>query len=222
MYIKSPAAHGSGAAFSLLLQHTIVSTLNSKYRFFRSYPFLTFRDLVLWNARGQFTPWPKTLLSSKVDNARILTYGYDAYTVRKSVAGGNRLIDHAANLLNDLTTDRASYNASNRHLIFVAHSLGGILYKEAILISRDCPETHVNGISNHTEGIIFMGAPHRGAWVAGWKNFPVSVLGLAKSINKSLLTILETEDQILESIQTRFLSMIRKLKIKKKKKRRRV
>lgn len=59
-----------------------------------------------WTAHGQSTPWPKTLLPPEFSRARILTYGYDAYIVRKSVAGSNCLIDHATNFLNDLTTDR--------------------------------------------------------------------------------------------------------------------
>jgi len=54
-----------------------------------------------WIAYGSSAPWPKTLLPPKLSKARILTYGYDAYIVRKSVASSNRLIDHATNLLND-------------------------------------------------------------------------------------------------------------------------
>lgn len=39
-----------------------------------------------WIAHGQSTPWPKTLLPLEFDRARILTYGYDAYIVRKFAA----------------------------------------------------------------------------------------------------------------------------------------
>jgi len=76
-----------------------------------------------WTVNGQSTPWPKTLLPHKLKKARIVTYGYDAYIVRKSVASSNRLSDHAMNLLNDLTTDRACCNASTRPLIFVTHEM---------------------------------------------------------------------------------------------------
>ncbi|KAL8310357.1 hypothetical protein RB597_010277 [Gaeumannomyces tritici] len=162
-----------------------------------------------WTADGQSEPWPKTLLPPKLNSARILTYGYDAYTVRKSVASSNRLIDHATNLLHDLTTDRASCNASSRPLIFVAHSLGGLVCKEAILLSRNNPEPHLRCIFDRTEGIIFMGTPHEGSWMAAWAKIPASALGLVVSANMSLLKILDTDDQFLESVQVRFLAMIR-------------
>ena len=165
-----------------------------------------------WTAHGQSTSWPKTLLPPKLSKARILTYGYDAYIVRKSVASSNRLIDHATNLLNDLTTDRACCNASSRPLIFVTHSLGGLVCKEAILLSRNNPEAHLRGIFDRIKGIIFMGTPHKGSWMADWANIPASALGLMKSTNKSLLKILETDDQFLESIQVRFWAMIRELR----------
>ncbi|KAF8849319.1 hypothetical protein BDZ45DRAFT_554777, partial [Acephala macrosclerotiorum] len=165
-----------------------------------------------WTAHGQSTPWPKTLLPPKLTRARILTYGYDAYIMRKSGASSNRLIDHATNLLNDLTTDRASCDASSRPLIFVTHSLGGLVCKEAILLSRNNPESHLRGIFDCTNGIVFMGTPHKGSWMANWAKIPASALGLVKSTNKLLLEILETDNQFLESIQVRFWSMIRELR----------
>jgi hypothetical protein len=152
----------------------------------------------------------ETLLPPKLKTARILTYGYDAYVVRRSVASSNRLIDHARNLLNDLTTDRAAYHASIRPIIFVAHSLGGLVCKQAILFSRDSPDAHLQGIFNHTIGIAFMGTPHRGSWMSDWAGIPTLALGLVKSVNKSLLEILQTDNQTLELIQANFLSMMRK------------
>ncbi|RKL08732.1 hypothetical protein BFJ70_g16745 [Fusarium oxysporum] len=162
-----------------------------------------------WTANGQSKPWPETLLPPKLSRARILTYGYDAYIVRKSVASTNGLIDHATNLLNDLTTDRASSNASSRPLVFVAHSLGGLVCKEAVLLSRNNPEPHLRGIFDYIKGIVFLGTPHRGSWMADWARIPASALGVIKSTNKSLLNILETDDKYLQSIQDRFWSMVR-------------
>ncbi|OBT65046.1 hypothetical protein VE03_05181, partial [Pseudogymnoascus sp. 23342-1-I1] len=162
-----------------------------------------------WTASKQSLPWPTMLLPPKLPRARLLTWGYDAYVVRVSVTSKNRLIDHANNLLIDLTNDRASCSASGRPIIFVAHSLGGLVCKEAILSSRNNPEPHLCDVFKHTTGIIFMGTPHRGSWMADWMKIPASRLGVLKSTNKSLLEVLETNNQLLESVNVRFWSMVR-------------
>ena len=132
--------------------------------------------------------------------------------MRKSVVGPNCLIDHATNFLNDLTTDRARHNASSRALIFVAHSMGGLICKKAILLSRNNPEAHLQGIFNCTKGIVFMGTPHKGSWMANWAKIPAGAFGLVKSANKSLLKELETDDQLLETIQVDLWSMVQELR----------
>ena len=174
---------------------------------------LTGNRVSTWTANGTERPWPETLLPTPLDQARILSYGYDAYVIRglTAVASGNRLIDHATNLLNDLCTDRAVANASSRALIFVAHSLGGLVCKEALLLSRNNPENHLKSIFAATKGIVFMGTPHTGSWMADWSRIPATALGIIKSTNQSLLQILQSNDQFLESIHTGFLSMIRDL-----------
>lgn len=166
-----------------------------------------------WTVPGQLHPWPKTLLPKKLQNARILTYGYDAYVVRRGgVTGTSRLIDHALNLLHDLTADRAACNASSRPLILVAHSLGGLVCKEAILLSRNNPEAHLRGIFESLKGIAFMGTPHRGSWMADWARIPASALGFVSSANISLLASLETDSQLLESMQVQFWLLVREVR----------
>ncbi|EXL39109.1 hypothetical protein FOCG_18272 [Fusarium oxysporum f. sp. radicis-lycopersici 26381] len=162
-----------------------------------------------WTARGQPAPWPKTLLTSELPKACILTYGYDAYVVSKSVASSNRLIDHATNLLTDLTNDRRRRNASSRPLIFVVHSLGGLVCKEAILLSRNNPNRSRQDFFTHIKGVVFMGTPHKGSWMADWSGIPAKALGLVKSTNRSLLEVLETNNDYLQSIHAKFLSMMR-------------
>ncbi|KAJ5159344.1 alpha/beta-hydrolase [Penicillium coprophilum] len=165
-----------------------------------------------WTADRQSAPWPQVLLPSHISGARILTYGYDAYAVRKSVASSNRVIDHATNLLHDLAADRSSCNASSRPLVFIAHSLGGLVCKNAILSSRNNPESHLQSIFHCTKAIIFMGTPHKGSWIADWARIPAAALGCVKSANKSLFAVLGTESQFLESLQIEFLAMVRGLR----------
>ena len=163
-----------------------------------------------WTASGQTTPWPKTLLPPRLERARILTYGYDAYVVRKGAAASTRLTDHAQNFLHDLTTDRAS--APSRPLILVAHSLGGVVCKEAILLSQNSAEPHLQGLFTSVRGVMFMGTPHRGSWMAEWAKIPASALSYLGPTNTSLLEVLETDSQYLESVQIRFWTMVRQLR----------
>ena len=162
-----------------------------------------------WTADGQSAPWPQALLPTKLDRVRIITYGYNAYIVGRSVASGNGLLDHAGNLLNDLTIHRDEYGAASRPLIFVAHSLGGLVCKTAILRSRNNADSHLRDIFDSLKGVIFLGTPHKGAWMASWAKIPASGLGLVKSTNKKLLEVLETSNQYLQSIQADFLGLVR-------------
>ncbi|KAI1016048.1 hypothetical protein LB504_009199 [Fusarium proliferatum] len=160
---------------------------------------------------GQSNPWPAELLRPRLSKARLLTYGYDAYVLKKSVSSTNRLIDHANNLLHDLAAERASSGILNRPLIFVVHSFGGIVCKTALIISRQSTESHLGQIFNCTRGIAFLGTPHRGSWAADWAKIPAWALGQVKSTNRNILDILQINNQYLEFIQTSFLSMLRDL-----------
>ena len=79
---------------------------------------------------GAAEPWPKTLLASKLPNARILTFGYDADIVHfTKAAGQNTVRDHGKNLMSDLSMLRYQTKSTDRPIIFVAHSLGGLVSK---------------------------------------------------------------------------------------------
>jgi len=169
-----------------------------------------------WTAEGQTEPWPKRFLPDEFKSvsvkARIFAYGYDAYPVRWGVASTKRLTEHAESFLGALTANRARENASDRPLIFVAHSLGGLVCKEVILLAKDSPEPHHNILYHSVKGIVFMGTPHNGSPIANWAHIPATVFGLVKSTNENLLRILKMNDEMLDSVNTTFLFMLRKMR----------
>ena len=100
-----------------------------------------------------------------IPNARILTYGYDAYVARScSPVSRTRVSDHAKDFLTALAHNRSEN--PERPLIFVAHSLGGIVCKDALLLSKNSRESHLRSVSDSTFAIAFMGTPHSGSSLA--------------------------------------------------------
>jgi hypothetical protein len=76
--------------------------------------------------------WPADLLPEVCENARILTFGYDT-KVTKYTSGPtnmNSILSHGKDLLFSL----GRQVVPGRPLIFIAHSLGGILVKEVHLL----------------------------------------------------------------------------------------
>jgi protein SERAC1 len=60
-----------------------------------------------WTTKGAVTPWPQTILPSKIPNARVLTFGYDAYvTDWRGMVSRNRIGNHSMNLLAAIATFR--------------------------------------------------------------------------------------------------------------------
>jgi pimeloyl-ACP methyl ester carboxylesterase len=72
--------------------------------------------------------WPKDFLPYDIPEARVLTFGYNA-----AAAFGNTtadIVDHAKDLLGSLVDKREEEDEKLRPIIFVAHSLGGIVVKQ--------------------------------------------------------------------------------------------
>lgn len=60
-----------------------------------------------WKMPGASASWPETLLPSKVTNARVLTFGYDASVADwRGMVSKNRIGNHSMNLLAAIATHR--------------------------------------------------------------------------------------------------------------------
>lgn len=83
-------------------------------------------------AEGAVDRWPKGMLLPELEQARVLTFGYDASVVDLRLKiFNNRIGDHSMNLLATVATYPEHDNTNNRSIIFAAHSLGGLVFLEA-------------------------------------------------------------------------------------------
>jgi len=69
------------------------------------------------------------MLPKKIPNARIFVWGYDADTHSKDYLSRAYLHQHGAQLVGELSDERRLDGTEKRPIIFIGHSLGGIVIK---------------------------------------------------------------------------------------------
>ncbi|KAF8252542.1 hypothetical protein K440DRAFT_535979 [Wilcoxina mikolae CBS 423.85] len=159
--------------------------------------------------RGQTTFWPE-FLTEDVPNARIATFGYDADIASPrpfEMVSTNTVHRHAVNLCNDLGRVRTG-EKMKRPIIFIAHSLGGLVCKDAILYSKDSPQDHLKNISECTRAMAFLGTPHRGSNKANLGHLLARLAKLMKQTNTNIVGVLKPDSEVLNTMQEKFYHML--------------
>ncbi|KAF3002784.1 hypothetical protein E8E14_000058 [Neopestalotiopsis sp. 37M] len=156
--------------------------------------------------------WPRELLPLSVNNVRIFTFGYDADIGKfMGAAGLNSLFQHARNLLN-ASINLLEQTPEPLPIIFVAHSLGGLVVKQALNQSATSTDSKKNRVLGYTRGIIFLGTPHHGSSAAtyGRAAFRLGKTVAFQSANIKLLTALERNSESLDQLSTEFCETLEK------------
>ena len=159
--------------------------------------------------------WPQDLLPQVFPRARILTWGYDVQLKHMLTSTSNKSIfQHAGVLLSDLALLRTSRADKQKNLIFIAHSLGGIVVKDALSRSRN-ETTWIDEILPATIGVIFLGTPHHGSKKA---SLAKQVMRLAKifyqDTDTKIIRALEEQSDVLERVTRGFGQVLSAGKIK--------
>jgi hypothetical protein len=87
--------------------------------------------------------WLRDLLPLQLPNVRVLTFGYDADTLRLSNVSQLSLSDHARSFVAELLRVRRDPETERRPIIFLTHSLGGILVKNALVTCNSSTADHL-------------------------------------------------------------------------------
>ncbi|EQB47791.1 LipA and NB-ARC domain-containing protein [Colletotrichum gloeosporioides Cg-14] len=170
--------------------------------------------------------WPADLLPTSLRglHANILVYGYnaDVYSTKNDhSASDNFIYQHAQSLVTTLTLYRKSEGGSNNPIIWVAHSLGGLLVKRCLLYSNDVKDRNhedYRAIFVSTYGIVFLGTPHGGSDMAKWgqmiQNMSDAIIPRKLFDSESvLLKTLKKDNETLQNINIHFLDIYQRFKI---------
>lgn len=119
------------------------------------------------------TVWARDWLKEDAKNCRLLSIGHDAGVLRAGLGRGRlgpTLSDRAEDV--SAALQKARVGEDGRRVVFVSHSYGGIIVKEALVRSQKLAE--------RTRGVVFFGVPHFGSPVAGsWSGQSQFVLSQA-------------------------------------------
>ncbi|KAI1149277.1 hypothetical protein F4825DRAFT_464274 [Nemania diffusa] len=100
--------------------------------------------------------WLRDFFPHISPKARIMLFGYNANVAFETSAAGIR--EQAENLLNWLKIERK--NDPERILVFLCHSMGGIIVKRALVHAKS--DESYETIRTSTSGLVFFATPHRG------------------------------------------------------------
>ncbi|XP_027140371.1 protein SERAC1 [Larimichthys crocea] len=109
--------------------------------------------------------WPKTWLAADCPNLRVLSVEYDSHLsdwMAKCPAENQRksLAYRSQELLKKLKLA----GVGERPVVWVAHSMGGLLVKKMLLDAAEDPD--MQGLLKNTKGIMFYSVPHHGTFMA--------------------------------------------------------
>jgi hypothetical protein len=144
------------------------------------------------------TYWPNDLLPVQCPQARIMVWGYDTMVTRGPGQAANKssVFTHGQNLLYSLSRERPRRTP----IIFIAHSLGGVLVRELLFYADASKEPEFLEIVEDLSAVVFLGTPHRGSGAA-------QVGDIARKVASALR--IDTSPVILDSLGLRNDDLVR-------------
>ncbi|KAI9767398.1 MAG: hypothetical protein M1839_004517 [Geoglossum umbratile] len=120
-----------------------------------------------WKQRNGEFMWLRDCLPSDLEGARILLYGYNTNLLQ------SQAFQNIGDLAIAFSQAVRSIRQNNvrgvipRPLVFISHSLGGVVLKKAIVHMRDGDETD-RELFNSIYGVVFFGVPNQGIRIEHW------------------------------------------------------
>ncbi|RYP74217.1 hypothetical protein DL771_003150 [Monosporascus sp. 5C6A] len=145
--------------------------------------------LKTWQADDENqTLWPRDLLPKYVSNIRVLSFNYN--TTLKGSASEAGIRQHAEDLLATLLDKREDDgdDAKLRPIVFVGHSLGGLIIKHALYLAQKKLGGRYKWLWEASRGVMFFSTPHFGMDKTQWRSFVRYVLQYDAPVEEAVPT----------------------------------
>ena len=160
------------------------------------------RSTWTYSANGDDVFWPHALLPETLPSARVILFAYNSSVGTN--ASNTSVHSHAETLLNRLYLIRQEDSERHRRLIFVAHSMGGLLVKQA-LVEAGIHSSRYSCIKVSTRGLVFFATPHAGGNLAGLADVAANFTSaMTSSAKNSLLKTLKQNSLLNEISKDQF------------------
>jgi pimeloyl-ACP methyl ester carboxylesterase len=152
--------------------------------------------------------WPPWLTDEEdLSNFWIFSFGYDSNF--KGAATNLNTTDFAKDLLFSMLTFTGGFRdgadnsipIGSRPIIFVAHSMGGLVVKKAYVLGKH--DRQFSSLIAQVYGMVFLATPHRGAQYAKMLNNILSTTPLGAA-PKAYVAELDTQSSSLQDINEQF------------------
>ncbi|MCJ8743977.1 hypothetical protein PDJAM_G00100890 [Pangasius djambal] len=109
--------------------------------------------------------WPKSWLAADCPNLRILSVEYDTHLsdwrAKCPVENQRKSLAYRSG---ELLKKLKAAGVGDRPVVWVAHSMGGLLVKKMLVDASKDPE--LSSLVKNTKGVLFYSVPHRGTFMA--------------------------------------------------------
>ncbi|KAK1964787.1 hypothetical protein LY78DRAFT_748137 [Colletotrichum sublineola] len=123
-------------------------------------PGLGSHPLGSWKSPYSNDVWLRDFLPKDVPNIRVLIYGYD--TTLPGNLSNQSIEDLGGILVERVVAFRARDGTNRRPIIFIGHSLGGLLIKEALIRARRRRDDAIADLGKACYALLFFGVPNLG------------------------------------------------------------
>ncbi|KAI1207870.1 uncharacterized protein F4807DRAFT_462313 [Annulohypoxylon truncatum] len=104
--------------------------------------------------------WLRDYLPTELPNLRILVYGHNCNPADRDCK--KSILDYATDLLDAIISYRDDKIVARRPIIFIGHSLGGLIVKQALVQATGHTDDKYKMFLEASYGFLFFGVPNRG------------------------------------------------------------